>query len=234
MWSFYYIRWWFIRNLLKASLQILGPLLEDTAIFNWWLRAMGMKIGSRVLINTKFIGEPSLIEIGDDVRLELNCVLLPHCIESGCLVLRKITIGSGTIVRPRAFLTCGSVLQPDTEVGPLSSTGSGSVVMKPTSRRVTVYTQVGCGCPAPRQLLLLHPSPAGTTASSSLSSDWRPSATPLASVHIPASASTRPSRPCAVSPRSRADGLCPPSPPISVAGTFHGGRTGPGHFSDCR
>lgn len=141
VWSLYYIRWWFCRNLLKASLQILGPLLEDTALFNWWLRAMGMKIGSRVLINTKFIGEPSLIEIGDDVRLELNCVLLPHCIESGCLVLRKMKIGSGTIVRPRAFLTSGTVVQPDTEVGPLSSTGSGSVVMKPTSRRVRVYTQ---------------------------------------------------------------------------------------------
>jgi amino acid adenylation domain-containing protein len=143
VWGFYYLRWWFTRNLLRASLVIVAPLLEETALYNIWLRLLGMKIGSRVLINTKHIGEPSLIQIDDDVRIELNSFLLPHAIESGLLILKPIRIGTSCVVNPRAYVVQGTMLLPDTEVGPLSTTGVGSKHLKVVSRPVrhSVYTQ---------------------------------------------------------------------------------------------
>lgn len=94
-----------------------------------FLRAMGMRIGSRAFINTEFISDPCLITLGDDVVVGGSVHLFAHwgggghlaiapvVIESGATIGQKSTVMGDVRVGAHAKVLPHSVLLPGTRVG---------------------------------------------------------------------------------------------------------------------
>ena len=81
-----------------------------------YFRAMGARIGRRVLINTTNVNDFDLITIGDDVVLGGDCTVIAHLLEGGQLgfapvVLEKgAQVGASATVMPGVRLGAGAVL----------------------------------------------------------------------------------------------------------------------------
>jgi len=104
--------------------------LRVTPMIVLFHRLMGMKIGSRVQINTVIIGESNLISIGDDTVVGGDVTLVAHSAEEGELIVERVTIGSrvtvglmsvimpGCVIGDDAILAANAVLPKGAIIGP--------------------------------------------------------------------------------------------------------------------
>ena len=125
VWGVTYHRWWFAKQLMALAESGIGPLLEETWLYNLWLRGLGMRVGRNVTLNTKHFGEPSLVRIDDDCHVHHDVQVLPHVIEAGLLFLKPIHVKAGCVLRQRATIVGGTCLEENSEVGVLATTGPG-------------------------------------------------------------------------------------------------------------
>jgi non-ribosomal peptide synthetase-like protein len=88
------------------------------------LRLLGVKIGKRVWMDTTFITEFDLVEIGDDAAIGASTSLQTHLFEDRVMKMSTIKIGAGANVGSR------SVVLYDSEVGAETGLDSLSLVMK--------------------------------------------------------------------------------------------------------
>lgn len=88
------------------------------------MRLFGIKIGKRVWMDTTFITEFDLVEIGDDAAIGGATSLQTHLFEDRVMKMSTVKIGSGANVGSR------SVVLYDAEVGVGASLGALSLVMK--------------------------------------------------------------------------------------------------------
>jgi acetyltransferase-like isoleucine patch superfamily enzyme len=87
------------------------PFATLTPFGVWFLRAMGMRMGERVFINTEFISDPRLITLGDDVVIGGSVHLFAHFGGGGHLTVAPVIIGD------RATIGQGATIMGDVEVG---------------------------------------------------------------------------------------------------------------------
>lgn len=122
---------WYIHN--GATYLVRFTFLEfvtPTPFNILFYRMMGMKIGSGTTINTTWISDPSLIELGDKVTLGGSVTLIGHYGQGGYLVLsptrigHRVTIGlkatimGGVTIGEGAKVLPNSVVMPKTEIPP--------------------------------------------------------------------------------------------------------------------
>jgi non-ribosomal peptide synthetase-like protein len=88
------------------------------------MRLLGVKIGKRVWMDTTFITEFDLVEIGDDVAIGASVSLQTHLFEDRVMKMSTVKINSGASIGSR------SVVLYDAEVGAGASLDSLSLVMK--------------------------------------------------------------------------------------------------------
>jgi acetyltransferase-like isoleucine patch superfamily enzyme len=93
-------------------------------------RLMGMRIGSRVQINTAVIADQNLISIGDDTVVGGDVTLVAHSVERSYLVTapvkigKRVTIGLMAVIMPGceigddAVIAANAVLKKGTKIGP--------------------------------------------------------------------------------------------------------------------
>jgi acetyltransferase-like isoleucine patch superfamily enzyme len=103
------------------------PFVTLTPFGLWFLRAMGMKIGRRVFINTEFISDPQLITIDDDAIVGGSVHLFAHYGGGGHLTVAPVRIGA------RATIGQMATLMGDVEIGADAKILPHSVVL-PGSR----------------------------------------------------------------------------------------------------
>ncbi len=116
-WDFLYLLW------TEWALPALVPL-EGTLWLNVYLRAMGMRIGKRVVLSGGFsqVVDPDMISIGDDATV--SAIFQAHTFEDRVLKIDRVrvepgaTMGHGTVPLYGAVVGAGAVVEP------------GSVVMK--------------------------------------------------------------------------------------------------------
>lgn len=84
---------------------------------NAWLRAMGAQLGSNVMINSKYVHDVSLLEIGDDSVIGGEAAISCHAVEHGKLILRKIRIGRKCLIGQRSILMPGVTVEDGAVVG---------------------------------------------------------------------------------------------------------------------
>jgi acetyltransferase-like isoleucine patch superfamily enzyme len=90
--------------------------VRGTWVLNMFLRALGARIGSNVIVNTDSISDWDLIEIGDDTMIGDGAVILAHVGEKGLLkqapvrIGRGCTIGRDTCIMPGVVIEDGAVL----------------------------------------------------------------------------------------------------------------------------
>ena len=89
-------------------------------------RLMGAKIGRNVLINSKNVGDLSLLEIGDNCTIGGSATIIAHSFEKGGLKLKKVKIGKNVIIG------LNSVILPGVEIGDNAVIAAGAIVPKNT------------------------------------------------------------------------------------------------------
>jgi non-ribosomal peptide synthetase-like protein len=88
------------------------------------MRLFGIKIGKRVWMDTTFITEFDLVEIGDDAAIGGSTSLQTHLFEDRVMKMSTIKLGAGASVGSR------SVVLYDTEIGAGTRLDALSLVMK--------------------------------------------------------------------------------------------------------
>ncbi|MCB9868747.1 MAG: amino acid adenylation domain-containing protein [Planctomycetes bacterium] len=116
-WDFLYVAWGFLaRGLLDR--------LAGTLWLTFYLRAMGMRIGRRVLLGGGFaqVVDPDMLEFADGATFE--GLFQAHSFEDRVLKIGRVRLGEGSTVRGGAVLLYGA------EIGQGSTVAPHSVVMK--------------------------------------------------------------------------------------------------------
>lgn len=116
-WDFLYVAWGFYAS--KAL-----SLLEGTLVLTAFLRAMGAKIGKRVVLGNGFaqVVDPDMLHFADGATV--SCQFQAHTFEDRVLKIDHVRIGGEATVGSSAVLLYGAHVGARTRVGP------HSVVMK--------------------------------------------------------------------------------------------------------
>jgi non-ribosomal peptide synthetase-like protein len=116
-WDFLYVAWG------KIASRVLSPL-EGTLLLPVYLRAMGMRIGRRVVLGDGFaqVVDPDMIEIEEGATV--SAMFQAHTFEDRVLKIDQVRIGAG------ATLAEGTVPLYGADVGERTTVCAHSVIMK--------------------------------------------------------------------------------------------------------
>jgi non-ribosomal peptide synthetase-like protein len=116
-WDFHYVVWDKLAGAFLAR-------FEGTLLLAWYLRAIGMRIGRRVVLGPGFaqVVDPDMIRIDDDATV--HALFQAHTFEDRMLKIDRVR------VRQRATVGCGSVLFYGVDVGEDATVAAQSVIMK--------------------------------------------------------------------------------------------------------
>ena len=131
-WDFHYTVW---------EVYARGPLtaLEGTLWLNWYLRAMGVRVGREVVLGSGFahVVDPDMLAFADGATV--SALFQAHTFEDRVLKIDRVTVGPGATLGGGAVLLYGADIGAGTRVGP------HSVVMK---RERLLPGRTYAGCPA--------------------------------------------------------------------------------------
>src|SRR5437588_9169776 len=105
--SIYDPYFWFHERHWKLSESPITGLFSGTPFRVLMLRALGMKIGTKVFDCSRSITERTLTEVGDYANLNEGSVLQAHSLEEGVFKSDYIRLGSGCSIGPGAFVHYG-------------------------------------------------------------------------------------------------------------------------------
>jgi non-ribosomal peptide synthetase-like protein len=149
LWSGFVFKWDFLYMVWSAYARPVMSVFDKTLVLGLWLRAMGARVGRRVLFSGSFaqVVDPDMLRFEDDATV--LCNFQAHSFEDRVLKLGYVDLHQGCTVGAGAVLMYGS------EVGTGSHVGEQSVVMK---HEVLLPRQYYVGAPtrpAPAPLLPL-------------------------------------------------------------------------------
>jgi histidinol-phosphate aminotransferase len=110
------LRWAFVTQLSKVAHQMFLFWVMGTDILVWWYRLLGARIGERVTINTVFVYDWDMLEIGDDSFVGGRTTLMAHVGQMGHVTFTptrigaRCTIGQDTTVFPGVVMGDGATL----------------------------------------------------------------------------------------------------------------------------
>jgi non-ribosomal peptide synthetase-like protein len=138
LWSCWCSRWDFLYVVWNDYARTAISALEGTLLLAWYLRAMGMEIGRRVLLGPGFaqVVDPDMLHLEDDSTV--SCQFQAHTFEDRVLKIDHIRIRRQATVGGNAVLLYGADIGARTRVMPQS------VVMK---REALLPGRVYAGCP---------------------------------------------------------------------------------------
>ena len=99
-----------------------------TPLLNLWLRSLGARIGRGAWIETYWLPEPDLIEIGHDATVGRGVVVQTHLFHDRIMRLGPVRIGAGATLGPHAIALPGSLVAEGTTIGPQSLVMRGESV----------------------------------------------------------------------------------------------------------
>ena len=117
--SWFYVRFWFVRQLGQLALELLHPIYATLYVRPWY-RLMGARVGERAEISTATSVVPDLIDIGPESFIADGVVLGAARVEPGVLRLETTRIGRRTFVGNSALLPTGADLGDEVLIGVLS------------------------------------------------------------------------------------------------------------------
>lgn len=114
------VRWYIHNGLTYLARFTFLEFVTPSPISNWFYSRMGMKIGKGVTINTTWISDPSMIELGNKVTLGGSVTLVAHYGQGGLLVLAPVKIGDGCTIGLKASIMGGVVIGENAKILPHS------------------------------------------------------------------------------------------------------------------
>jgi non-ribosomal peptide synthetase-like protein len=120
IWSWFYIRYWFIGRLGELALEILHPLYA-TLYLRPWYRALGARIGERAEISTASSVVHDLIDVGPESFVADGAMFGIERVEQDAIRLEHTRIGRRTFIGNSAVLPIGADVRDSVLVGVLST-----------------------------------------------------------------------------------------------------------------
>lgn len=114
------IRWYLHNAVLYMVRYSFLEFVTPTPLSVLFYKMMGMRIGKGSAINTTWISDPSLIEIGKKVTIGGSAALLGHYGQGGYLVLAPVKIGDGATIGLKATLMGGVTIGQNAKILPHS------------------------------------------------------------------------------------------------------------------
>lgn len=112
---------WFIHNAFTyiprfTFLEFITP--SPLAVL--FYKMMGMKMGIGTVINTTWISDPSMIELGDKVTLGGSVTMVGHYGQGGLLIIAPVKIGNNCTIGLKATVMGGVTIGNDVKILPHS------------------------------------------------------------------------------------------------------------------
>ena len=111
-------------------------LLADasgTPLLTGWLRSVGARIGRRAWLETYWLPEPDLIEIGAGATVNRSAVVQTHLFHDRLMRLGPVRLGAGSTLGPHGIVLPNTTVESGATIGPLSLVMRGETV--PASTR---------------------------------------------------------------------------------------------------
>ncbi len=124
MYSFEALKWVFMSSLYLMIHYTFIDFVLLTPFANLLFRMLGAKLGKNVQINSKYIFDATLIEIGDNTVVGGGAIINGHIVEGGRLKLKKVKIGS------RVTIGSHATIMPGCEIGDRALIGASAVLLK--------------------------------------------------------------------------------------------------------
>jgi non-ribosomal peptide synthetase-like protein len=118
--SGFYVRKWFVDQLMELSLDVIGPLYA-TIYLSPWYRLLGARLGRRAEVSTASFISPDLLTLGDEGFIADAVSLGAARVADGRLTVAEVRVGR------RAFVGNSALLPPGTVVGERGLIGCLSV-----------------------------------------------------------------------------------------------------------
>jgi acetyltransferase-like isoleucine patch superfamily enzyme len=128
-------RWLIYSGIYVIAQRAILPFIPITFFANLFFRLVGCRLGKRVRLNSWFLNDAWLIEIGDDAVIGGGTDLTPHQFEDNHLILEPIRIGSGTLVGAHCYISSGVTVGKHCLIGIRSYLRRGTTV--PDGTRTT-------------------------------------------------------------------------------------------------
>ncbi|WP_344682594.1 Pls/PosA family non-ribosomal peptide synthetase [Saccharopolyspora taberi] len=154
VWSLGYVRFWIVKTLLRANPVV---LFTGTPLYPLYLRALGARIGRRVVVLSRMLPVcTDLLSVGDDAVIRKDSYLNGYRAHAGRIQTGTVTLGERVHVGEAAVLDIGTSMGDGAQLGRASSLHPGQAV--PAG-------EVWHGTPAQRahaDFDIIAPAPCGT------------------------------------------------------------------------
>ena len=121
LWSFQFLRWWAVTNVIHHGDNIFVDYLLGTFLKTSFLRSLGYKIGKDTYAYMRSAVEADLIKIGDQAVIDWSTII-GHNFDKLRLQMAEITMKNRASSGYIAVLLPDSSLQMETTLLPLSAT----------------------------------------------------------------------------------------------------------------
>lgn len=123
LWGGFYFRWWLVRKIF----QLLDlDYLAGTPLLPLVYRALGMRVGRHVHLETDQFAAFDLIRIGDGTSIDEAASLNGFSVKGGSLIVGTIAIGSNCFVGTRAVVSENTVLDDGARLEDLTLVPAGA------------------------------------------------------------------------------------------------------------
>jgi non-ribosomal peptide synthetase-like protein len=132
LYSSFYLRKWFVNQLLELSLDVLGPLYS-TIYLGPWYRLLGAKLGRRAEVSTASFISPDLLSIDDEGFIADSVSLGAARVEGGTMTIATTHVGKRSFIGNSALLPPGAQIGDNCLVGCLSTPPVGGAAASGSS-----------------------------------------------------------------------------------------------------
>lgn len=119
--SGFYVRKWFVDQLMELSLDVIGPLYATIYLAPWY-RLLGAKLGRRAEVSTASFLSPDLLHVADEGFIADAVSLGAARVEDGTVTIDKVVVGKRAFIGNSALLPPGAVIGENALIGCLSTT----------------------------------------------------------------------------------------------------------------
>ncbi len=133
LWSGFVWRLEFVNALYEfMASPLFLEALRGTPFLKGFLRLFGVRMGKNCYIGTTGFLEWDLVEIGDNVCLNEDCVLQTHLFEDRVLKGSNLKVGDGCTIGADSIVLYDSAMEPGSSLGPLSLLMKGETLPNDT------------------------------------------------------------------------------------------------------
>jgi non-ribosomal peptide synthetase-like protein len=127
LWGVYYFRWWFAKR-LETLVHI--KWLQGSTLMRIYLRLIGARIGSDVIIADIDAGAPDLVTIGKGTTIGSKAKIANVEVVGNELVIGRVTIGSDVYIGTSCVISHDVTIGDHAELADLTAISEGVTVAK--------------------------------------------------------------------------------------------------------